>query len=365
MDTEKITKSDKVNRWKIWGVVLLAVAATALMAGVILLHPWDGDGDAVIAPSNEFISLGSLNGKIDEIGKLDAYVFKDYEDYLEKTEGKGGLTTSDFEKNGYAMVILKNSYCSGEVAPVNLEMKGGQINVEVWRKTTCGACAMSYDGFMFKIDKTVRNPQIDINEKVVSHSDCNDGMDAKPMIYLYPEEETEVSVRLGEPEKLTTTYPKYENGWQVVAEPDGTLRDLRAEASREFYGLYWEGAAKNAEVHEDGFVVAGKEVAEFLEEKLAVLGLTEREANEFIVYWLPKMERNPYNYIRFETTEEINEYMPLEIVPEPNSIVRVSMAFKPLEAPIEVTEQALQTPVRTGFTVVEWGGTEIGEIGEK
>ena len=180
----------------------------------------------------------------------------------------------------------------------------------------------------------------------------------KPMIYLYPEEETEVSVQLGKPELLTTTYPKYNNGWQVLAKPDGTLND---KFGREFYGLYWEGVGSAASVHEDGFVIPGADSAKFLEEKLAVLGLTEREANEFIVYWLPKLESSPYNYIRFETRDEIENYMPLEVSPKPNSTIRIIMDYKPLSEPIEVSEQQLETPIRTGFTVVEWGGTQIGE----
>lgn len=47
----------------------------------------------------------------------------------------------------------------------------------------------------------------------------------KPVIYLYPEETTEVSVLLDFNGELTTTYPAYDNGWRVVAEPDGTLFD--------------------------------------------------------------------------------------------------------------------------------------------
>ena len=180
----------------------------------------------------------------------------------------------------------------------------------------------------------------------------------KPMLYLYPEQEISVKVKLGNPELLTTTYPKYDNEWQVLAEPNGTLFD---KSGREFYGLYWEGAENNATVHEDGFVVAGDDTAKFLEEKLAILGLTEREANEFIVYWLPQLEKNPYNYIRFETKDEIENYMPLEVSPKPDSVIRIIMDYKPLSEPIDVAEQRLTTPARNGFTVVEWGGTEIGE----
>ena len=35
------------------------------------------------------------------------------------------------------------------------------------------------------------------------------------------------------------------------------------------------------------------------------------------------------------------------------------MTFKGLESPIDVQEQKLKTPNRTGFVAVEWGGTEI------
>lgn len=181
---------------------------------------------------------------------------------------------------------------------------------------------------------------------------------AKPVIYLYPEQETEVNVSVGYPEKLSCVYPEYENdGWNVLAKPNGDLTDL--ETGRNYYCLYWEGSAKKEYKFEDGFVVTGEDSAKFLEEKLAILGLNEREANEFIIYWLPKLEVNKYNLIRFETVEEIENYMPLEITPEPDSVIRVIMDFKPLKRKIEIKEQVLETPKRTGFTVVEWGGSEF------
>ena len=90
-----------------------------------------------------------------------------------------------------------------------------------------------------------------------------------------------------------------------------------------------------------------------------MLGLTDREAEEFIVYWLPKLEANKYNYIRFLSKEEIEENMPLEITPNPDSVIRVWMSYKGLDRPIEVKNQIIETPERTGFTAIEWGGTEI------
>ena len=51
--------------------------------------------------------------------------------------------------------------------------------------------------------------------------------------------------------------------------------------------------------------------------------------------------------------------MPLYINPKPDTVIRILMEFKALDEPIDVVEQKLETPTRTGFTVVEWGGTKL------
>jgi hypothetical protein len=188
-------------------------------------------------------------------------------------------------------------------------------------------------------------------------SDSNATFD-KPIIYLYPTEDTEISVKLGYSEKITCSYPKYKTGWNVLAKTNGDLVDL--DSGRNLYSLYYESKATTEfKIEKDGFIVKGSEVAEFLEEKLAILGLTERESEEFIVYWLPKLQENDYNYIRFATMEEINSNMPLYFSVEPDTLIRVLMTYKGLTKPIEIQEQQLETPERTGFVAVEWGGTEI------
>ena len=177
----------------------------------------------------------------------------------------------------------------------------------------------------------------------------------KPVIYLYPEETTEVSVLLDFNGELTTTYPAYDNGWRVVAEPDGTLFDA---SGKEYYCLYWEGESDIDFDKSEGFCVKGSETAAFLEEALAKLGLTRREANEFIVYWLPLMEGNEYKIISFRT-DAYTENAKLIIDPQPDTLIRVFMAWYGSEKPVEIPEQSLAAPERTGFTVVEWGGSEI------
>ena len=178
----------------------------------------------------------------------------------------------------------------------------------------------------------------------------------KPIIYIYPEKEMDVEVTVSNPEKLTVTYPKYNDGWKVKVLKDGTLIDRN---NKKYYALYWEGKGDNNTIKSDGFVVKGEDVASFLEEKLEILGLNYKESNEFIMYWLPKLESNKYNYIRFKTMDEINKNMKLTINPEPDTLIRIMMEYKGLDKKIDVKEQKLERRERSGYTVVEWGGTEI------
>ena len=187
--------------------------------------------------------------------------------------------------------------------------------------------------------------------------DPDEPVDKKPIIYLYPEKETEITVKLGKPNNITSSYPVYNNGWTVIANPDGTLIDK--STGRKLYSLYWEGKHSEEINLNEGFVVSNKDTIKFLEEKLKVLGLNDKESEEFIIYWLPILQENKYNYIRFASIEEINKNMPLELSVKPDTIIRVLMQYKPLNNKINIQEQTLSTIERKGFTVVEWGGVRV------
>ena len=177
----------------------------------------------------------------------------------------------------------------------------------------------------------------------------------KPVIYLYPEAETDVTVRLDYTGDLTCTYPAYDGAWRVAAAPDGTLTDERGQTYRY---LYWEGTDNVQYDFSEGFCVPGDKTAAFLEDALAQLGLTRAEANEFIIYWLPQMEQNAYNLISFQQSA-YTDAAKLTITPQPDTLLRVFMAWKPLTKAVEIAPQTLTAPERTGFTAVEWGGAEV------
>ena len=213
--------------------------------------------------------------------------------------------------------------------------------------------AVSYNGFI------VRYVIDDADITCMGYDNTEDqAKGAKPVIYLYPEKSTDVSVSVNLNGRLTCVYPEYNGEWNVNAAPDGTLTDSKG---REYYCLYWEGEFENSLVPDKnvGFMVKGEDTAEFLRQKALQLGLNEREANEFIIYWLPQMEPNAYNYVYFATDTYTREAA-LSISPTADTEIRFMMVWEALDTPYEVIEQTLpDTPKRDGFVAVEWGGMEI------
>lgn len=70
------------------------------------------------------------------------------------------------------------------------------------------------------------------------------------------------------------------------------------------------------------------------------------------------MEQNEYNIISFQT-DSYTDAAQLKVNPTPDTLIRVFMAWKATDEYVELQKQELTAPERTGFTVVEWGGTEL------
>ncbi len=220
-------------------------------------------------------------------------------------------------------------------------------------KATEGLCVEDYVYFEYeKLYKAEENVYIVIpTDKGFSVS----GPVSKPVIYLYPEEKTDISIELDFNGQLMATYPQYNNGWQVTAMPDGTLYD---KDGNEYSYIFWDGISSIDYDFSKGFCVKGEDTTEFLRESLKKLGLTPREYNEFIVYWLPLMQNNNYNIISFQT-DRYTENAVLDVSPAPDTVIRVYMAYYGSDEYVDIAPQELSAPDRLGFTLIEWGGTEV------
>lgn len=176
---------------------------------------------------------------------------------------------------------------------------------------------------------------------------------AKPVLYLYPEDKTNITVTFKNTDLLTTTYPKFKNNWSVTAYPNGDLYDKNGNY---YYALYWEEEKNHNVDFTEGFYVTKDSAIEFLEEKLSIIGLNDKERNEFIMYWLPILEKNQKSLVYFELTEERDSYNKLIINPKPDSLLRVAIHVKKVNKKTSIKEQKLTSFARNGFTAVEWGG---------
>jgi hypothetical protein len=183
------------------------------------------------------------------------------------------------------------------------------------------------------------------------------GSCGKPVIYLYPEQTTKVSVSVMPTGGMTVSDPVYNHGWNVIADPNSNLTNL---ANGKVYPyLFWEGRGDSVyQIPKNGFVTSKENLESLLNDKLSQLGLNQKEAKDFKEFWLPKMllENKPYYYITFVSKREIDTLAPLKITPRPDTIIRVLMDYKGLDNYENVPKLNIMTPQRKGFTVVEWGG---------
>lgn len=185
---------------------------------------------------------------------------------------------------------------------------------------------------------------------VVPQAECG-----KPVIYLYPPTTTEVTVKLPKFIHVTVSDPAYPTtGWHVTASSSGML--ISKDDGKIYNSLYWEGTGVNFRAPKTGFVVKGSDASSFLQKTLPKYGLNQKEATEFMDFWVPKLKGAPYYQISF-LTDDWSKAAPLSVSPRPQTSIRLFMDWKPLSAPVSIIAPKIITPVRNGFTLVEWGGT--------
>ena len=166
---------------------------------------------------------------------------------------------------------------------------------------------------------------------------------------------------------LTYTYPTPQTQadgrvtWQVTASPNGDITDA---TGRHYPSLFWEGEEPTTFAQDEGFIVDADAATGFLEEKLSVLGLDQREAAEFITFWGPRIAERGRALVTFATDEYARRAVyrftdtssGAEIVPE--TFIRVYVVIGEVPQTPVPEQELVPAPARTGFTAVEWGGTE-------
>lgn len=256
---------------------------------------------------------------------------------------------------GYDLFALKNSY------DTLLTELYGQRNTRAFIDTSKGRYEpleknkYSYEQFLdmapilFWKDQLGRWVSFVHSEFLILAEKC------KPVIYLYPEKETDLHVEVKPNVGFTKTIPEYKNGWNVTAYPDGTIIDRESKEKYDY--LYWTGWVEGYPLIEQGWVVAQKDLPAFFDAYLPKYGLVGKEIADFKEYWKDDMDEAPYYAISFVDQSVIDKLSPLSLDVAPDTVIRVLMTAMPLERPIKLSAPRIpETPVRHGFTVAEWGG---------
>ena len=279
--------------------------------------------------------------------------YEQYKEFVNKKDDnklKKELTEQDFKNKKYLFYTIPIDSCTETIEKDELKKEDNKYKIYFDVSYTCGVCPLEKETYIYEVDEEL---EVEAYTKTISQKQCDPNISYKPIIYIYPTEDIDLKIKLGNTNDLLYTYPKYNNIWNVRVSKDGNIYDY--DTKRNYYGLYWEANDNYKLDMSQGFIVKGEDSVKFLEEKLEILGLNEYEINEFIIYWIDKLESNKYNFISFRNPEDIN--MPLEFSKEPDTLIRVMMDFKGLDEPINVKEQQLTKVERNGFTIVEWGGT--------
>ena len=188
----------------------------------------------------------------------------------------------------------------------------------------------------------------------------------KPVIYCYSTKPLTATVQLDPKGEFTFTYPQYTNGWEISVDQTGGVTDLKT--GKNYPYLFWEATGKNLQYQYTpqgipGFVIQTDSVIQFLENQLTALGLNQTEQTDFIPFWGPILQKKRYVFVQFLIDDMYESAVAsLQIYPEPDGMRRVYILCAGLDQPdlgMPVIAQKFESFERFGFTVVEWGGSEL------
>ena len=173
----------------------------------------------------------------------------------------------------------------------------------------------------------------------------------KPNIYLYPQTKRNLSVALEFPlgGSIVQSVPLYSHGWNVRVEPSGKI-------DRQYGYLFYESKIPDMYQYQSGWVVGKDTLASFFSNNLLLAGFNEREKDDFIEYWIPRLADYPYYVVYPQFADEIGKTIQLKISVQPDNMVRL---FYVLQGRNDVGKMlpvpAIPPFKRMGFVVTEWG----------
>ena len=206
----------------------------------------------------------------------------------------------------------------------------------------------SPDG-LFAVVKMVAFNEIDSEE--VYHcvpTECE--LTGKPNVYLYPTAPLQLQLEVTFPQggQITKSVPEYGSGWDVFVQPDGLI-DYRYDY------LFYESTQLSQFQHTHGWCVEKADLETFFRSNMALYQFNKNEINDFVKYWVPRLNFSEYYNIYPQTNSIIDDAIKLKFSVQPDNIIRLFYGIFPTDNYESLPALTIPDFKREGFVVTEWG----------
>lgn len=173
----------------------------------------------------------------------------------------------------------------------------------------------------------------------------------KPNIYIYPNEKIQLKVKINFPAggEVTRSTPQYKNGWDITVLKDGKINN-------EYDYLFYECKTPDLTQNEYGWIINKDSLKNFFSSNLSQSNYKENEINDFIQYWIPRLNDYKYYEIYPQYTSTMERMTVLNYSSKPAHVFRLNYVIKGLNNKnVKIKTPKIEKAIRKGYNSVEWG----------
>jgi hypothetical protein len=181
--------------------------------------------------------------------------------------------------------------------------------------------------------------------------DDDDGIVYKPNIYIYPGEQIDLSIKLNFPVggKIVTSIPEYGTGWNVTVDTSGLINNT-------YSFLFYESKQPDVWQRNYGWIIQADKLESFFRQNMTDYGFNGREIDDFIEYWIPRLNDYSLYSIYPQTKNIIDDAIELNFSNQPENILRLFYVIKGNnQFQDKLTIPTIDSFKREGYFVTEWG----------
>lgn len=189
-------------------------------------------------------------------------------------------------------------------------------------------------------------------DEINDDSDCDTCLVLyKPNIYIYPTEIIQLSVTLSFPlgGRVISSIPEYGTGWNVTVDTNGLIDNT-------YSYLFYESTQPDIWQKTHGWVIKVTELESFFKENMLDYGFNGQEIDDFIDYWIPRLDEYTFYSIYPQTETLIKDAVKLDFSKQPDNLLRLFYVVKGHNYfQNNLIEPIIDNFKREGYFATEWG----------